>query len=76
MTAISDLVTEFNLVESEQQERLEALYSLMRARTGYRKVTFKNDKMWVNFWGKPEILALAAQVTDMDRTITEVVEGE
>jgi hypothetical protein len=77
MSAISDLVEQFNAGEQEQNARLLQLFRLLAARKGWRVVKFQSwPGIWANcFDGIPRINE-PRTLQPMDRTISEVVEGE
>lgn len=71
---ISEMVSEYNEIEQEQQARLRAIFGAVKARKGYRHVNFENDVMWSNCWESPDRLDNIF-FSKLQRSITEVHEG-
>jgi hypothetical protein len=79
MSAIDDLVAEYNAAEAAQSVRRLALFRLLDARTGYRAVKFagKGIRAWINCWGfGPEYLWKPRFVDVMDQSITAIDPGQ
>jgi hypothetical protein len=77
MSAIDDLVAEYNQAESAQNSRRLALFKLLDARSGYREVRFKGKfGQWLNCWGfGPDRLYKPRFVDVMDQSIESVIQG-
>lgn len=56
MSEIQNLINEYNEIELQQAARLRSLFDLMKARQGWRFVTFDNGAQWSNCWEQPERL--------------------
>jgi hypothetical protein len=75
MSAIDDLVSEYNQAEAAQSERRLQLFKLLQERSGYRAVKFLN-RGWTNCWSvEQEYLWKPRFVDPMDQSITEVDPG-
>ena len=52
MSELTNLVNEYNQVEAEQQDRLKAIFLLINAGSGMRRVVFSNGGVWSNCFGR------------------------
>ena len=72
MSEMDLLIAAYNQAETEQTERLTAIYHLFKLRTGYKRMVFGGGVVWSNLNGEernelPRLLAaLAYPITDVE----------
>jgi len=72
---LNELVKAYNAAESDQAERLQQIFKLVKKGKGYRHVKFTGDQ-WVNCWTGPDRLDAKLYINRMQRMIKDVDPGD